>query len=245
MFSARWPVRLFETAAGLVYPPHCAVCAQPMGSARGGGVCRECLHKRIRLSGPRCAVCSQPYGGAITGVFRCMNCGDRELAFDFATSAYRSRGVVRELIHGLKYGRQLHLRHWLGRMLAEGFDDPRLDELAIDGVVPVPLHPAKLREREFNQSLVLAREAARRRGLPMLDSLRRGRFTETQTHFHREERFENLSGAFEVRRGFDVSGKTLVLVDDVLTTGSTADSCARTLREAGAVAVVVITVARG
>jgi competence protein ComFC len=245
MFSARWPVWWFETAAGLVYPPHCAICAQPVGSARGGGVCRECLHKRIRLSGPRCAVCSQPYGGAITGEFRCMNCGDRELAFDFATSAYRSRGVVRELIHGLKYGRQLHLRHWLGRMLAEAFDDPRLETISIDGVVPVPLHPAKLREREFNQSLVLAREASRRRGLPMLDCLRRGRFTETQTHFHREERFANLSGAFEVRRGFEVGGKTLVLVDDVLTTGSTADSCARTLREAGAVAVVVITVARG
>ena len=174
-----------------------------------------------------------------------MNCGDSDLAFDFATSAYRSRGVVRDLIHALKYGRQLHLRHWLGRMLAEGFDDPRLEAMSIDGVVPVPLHPAKLREREFNQSALLAREAARRRGLPVLDCLRRGRFTETQTHFHREERFANLSGAFEMRTGADVRGQTLVLVDDVLTTGSTADSCARALREAGAVAVVVITVARG
>jgi ComF family protein len=174
-----------------------------------------------------------------------MNCGDCDLAFDFATSAYRSRGVVRELVHALKYGRQLHLRHWLGRMLAEGFDDPRLEAMTIDGVVPVPLHPAKFREREFNQSALLAHEAARLRGLPVMDCLRRVRFTETQTHFHREERFANLIGAFEMRAGTEVRGQTLALVDDVLTTGSTADSCARALREAGAVAVVVITVARG
>jgi competence protein ComFC len=177
--------------------------------------------------------------------FRCMNCGDLEFSFDFATSAYRSRGVVRELIHLFKYNRQVHLRHELARMLTEGFRDVRLADLRPDAIVPVPLHPTRQREREFNQAAVLALLAGARRGLPVEDCLRRTRYTLTQTHFHREERFGNLQGAFALRRGARVEGRVLALVDDVLTTGSTADACARVLREAGASAVVVITVARG
>lgn len=235
-----------EAAAGLLYPPHCAACGVPIGP-RTGPLCRPCARSRARLSGPRCAVCSQPFGGAITSVFRCTNCGDRELAFEFATAAYRSRGTVRSLIHQFKYGRQFHLRHLLARMLAEGFRDARCADVPADAIVPVPLHPSRLREREFNQAEVLAHLAGRRVGLPVEDCLRRGRYTPTQTHFHREERFENLRGAFELRRGAEsrVGGKRFAVVDDVLTTGSTADACARALRDAGAAAVVVITVARG
>ncbi len=174
-----------------------------------------------------------------------MNCGDLEFRFDFATAAYRSRGVVRNLIHQFKYSRQVHLRHLLGRMLAEGFRDARLSDLRPEIIVPVPLHPTRQREREFNQAEVLALLAGRRLGLPVEAPLRRTRYTLTQTHFHREERFGNLQGAFALRRGARVEGKVIALVDDVLTTGSTADACARVLREAGASAVVVITVARG
>ena len=174
-----------------------------------------------------------------------MNCGDLELSFDFAASAYRSRGVARELIHNFKYNKQLHLRHLLGRMLCRSFADPRVKALGIDAIVPVPLHPAREREREFNQAAVLASVASRRLSLPVICAVRRARYTFTQTNFHREERFDNLRGAFAMRRGAEVGGKKLALVDDVLTTGSTADACARVLKEAGASAVVVITVARG
>jgi ComF family protein len=174
-----------------------------------------------------------------------MNCGDRELFFEFATAAYRSRGVVRQLIHRFKYNRQLHLRHLLARMLAEGFRDERLRDEPVDGIVPVPLHPARRREREFNQAEVLGHLAGRRLGLPVTDCLRRRRYTLTQTHFHREERFENLQGAFDMKPGFAVVGRRLALVDDVITTGSTAAACAQTLLQGGAAAVVVITVARG
>jgi len=174
-----------------------------------------------------------------------MNCGDRELSFDFATSAYRSRGAARRLVHRLKYEKAQHLRHYLGRMLAAGFRDPRVREAPPDAIVPVPLHPTREREREFNQAQLLASVASDRLGIPVLDCLVRFRYTRTQTNFHREERFANLDGAFRLRRGADIAGKRLALVDDVLTTGSTADACARVLREAGASAVVVITVARG
>lgn len=174
-----------------------------------------------------------------------MNCGDLELSFDFATSAYRSRGAVRELVHNFKYNKQFHLRHVLGRMLCEGFADARVRPLGVDAIVPVPLHPAREREREFNQSAVLAAVAAKKLQVPVLDCLKRVRYTLTQTHFHREERFENLGGAFALKGRCDLGGRNLALVDDVLTTGSTAHACARVLKDAGASAVVVITVARG
>lgn len=210
-----------------------------------GCLCRDCRRARLRLTDPRCAVCGQPYGGVVPGAFRCMNCGDLELAFDFATAAYRSRGPVRELIHQFKYRGRMHLRHLLGRMLWEGFRDPRLQALRLDALVPVPLHPTRRREREFNQAEVLAGLAGARLGLPVIEALRRTRYTLTQTNFHRDERFANLGDAFAPRPGVEVKGQTLALIDDVLTTGSTADACARTLRESGAAAVVVITVARG
>lgn len=244
MSLVRWPRKVLEAAADLLYPPHCAACGCGVGR-RYAGLCRTCRHARIKLTGPRCAVCSQPYGGAVTSVFRCMNCDDRELFFDFATAAYRSRGVMRKLIHQFKYNRQFHLRHLLARMLAEGFRDQRLAAEPVEAIVPVPLHPARRREREFNQAEVLGDLAGRRLGLPLMDCLRRSRYTLTQTHFHREERFENLQGAFDLKLGFAVAGRRLALVDDVLTTGSTAAACAQTLLEGGAAAVVVITVARG
>jgi len=174
-----------------------------------------------------------------------MNCGDLELSFDFATAAYRSRGVVRDLIHQFKYGRQMHLRHLLARMLSEGFHDGRIASAPPEIIVPVPLHPTRKREREFNQAEVLARLAGARLGIPVVEVLRRRRYTLTQTNFHREERLANLAGAFALKAGGNVAGRPVALVDDVLTTGSTADACARVLREAGATAVVVITVARG
>jgi ComF family protein len=130
-------------------------------------------------------------------------------------------------------------------MLCEGFRDPRIARLSVDALVPVPLHPARQREREFNQSEVLAQLASARLHRPVMDCLVRRRYTVTQTHFHREERLENLRDAFSLRRGSDVDGLALALVDDVLTTGSTAHACAEVLKEAGASAVVVITVARG
>lgn len=244
MFSARSRRTWLEAAAGLLYPPHCAGCGVALAQS-SACLCRPCRRARERAVGSRCAVCGQPYGGALTSAFRCMNCGDRELSFDFATAAYRSRGVVRKLIHQFKYNRQMHLRHLLARMLTEGFRDPRLEVMRPQALVPVPLHAARQREREFNQAGVLAELAGRRLGLPVSDCLRRTRYTLTQTDFHREERFGNLEGAFALRRGAQVEGLTVALVDDVLTTGSTADACARVLREAGAAAVVVITVARG
>jgi ComF family protein len=208
-------------------------------------LCPSCFATAPRILAPFCAKCSQPFPGAITDSFTCANCEDRVLHFDAAVSAFRSRGVVRKMMHDFKYGRQLHLRHLLGHWLAETMDDPRLAGRHFDFIVPVPLHPARKRERGFNQAELLALELERASRIPLQNLLRRTRYTTTQTQFDRSERMENLRGAFRLRRGCNVQGLRMLLVDDVLTTGSTLSECAAVLKKAGALSVHAATAARG
>ena len=233
----------FRGLVSLFYPPFCAVCAQAVGPEQN--LCLSCTEKASRIKPPFCAKCSQPFTGAITGSFACANCANRLLHFEAGVSAYRSRGVAREVVHRFKYGRQIHLRRLLGDWLAEALKDSRLAARRFDLVVPVPLHPARQRERGFNQAELLAAELRRVSGLTVRNVLQRTRYTATQTQFDRSERMENLRGAFRLRRGSNVQDLRMLLVDDVLTTGSTLSECASVLREAGALSVHAVTAARG
>ncbi|MEO5717333.1 MAG: ComF family protein [Chthoniobacterales bacterium] len=233
----------FLGLVSLIYPPFCAVCSRAVEGREN--LCGSCSEQAPRIRPPFCAKCSQPFAGDITGSFTCANCDERVLHFEAAVSAYRSRAVVRELIHHFKYNRQIHLRHQLGRWLTEALEDPRLSGRRFDCIVPVPLHPARQRERGFNQAELLAAILQRRSGLPVRDLLQRTRYTTTQTQFDRSERMENLRGAFRLRRGSNVQDLRMLLVDDVLTTGSTLSECASVLRAAGALSVHAATVARG
>lgn len=234
--------RLGQTVLSLFYPPHCAECGAE--TPTGCHLCDTCAREARRLVAPFCQICSEPFPGAITGEFTCANCGDRQFHFSTVVAPYRSRGVVRDFIHRFKYRGDFYLRHQLGAWMADGLEDARLSEPAVDALVPVPLHAARRREREFNQAQVLAELVAPRAGVPVRLHLERIRYTTTQTRLNREQRMENLRGAFRVRQNADVTGLHLLLIDDVMTTGSTVDECARVLRRAGAASVRVLTVAR-
>jgi ComF family protein len=227
----------------LFYPPHCAACGA--GTPAGTHLCIACSEDVSRIEPPFCQVCSQPFAGAITGDFTCANCCDRRFHFDCAVAPFRSRGVVRDFIHRFKYDRQFFLRHPLSDWAAEGLRDERIAAQPFDFLVPVPLHPARQREREFNQAEAIAELLAKRTGVEVYRALKRIRYTTTQTRLDRHERMENLRGAFRVRHPERVHQRHLLLVDDVFTTGSTADECARVLRAAGAASVRALVVARG
>ena len=235
--------RAGDALLSLLYPPHCALCGGD--TTAGRHLCEPCLAKAAKIEAPFCRQCSQPFDGAIESEFTCSNCEGRRFHFDCAVSRYRSAGIVRELIHRFKYERCLYLRQPLAEWLAETLDDARITAHPFDWLVPVPLHAARRREREFNQAGELARLVADRHGERVLHALRRVRYTTTQTRLDREERMQNLRNAFRVRHRRTVSGSHLILVDDVFTTGSTVDECARVLKKAGAASVRVITVARG
>jgi ComF family protein len=155
------------------------------------------------------------------------------------------------MIHRLKYGRELHLTKDLGRLAAEAFSDLRLAP-ALAGnwpLIPVPLHRQRQQSRHFNQAEEISRVLSLHTGLPMLRALKRIRSTEHQTVLTRSQRLENLRGAFVVtkagHRHIENTTAGAVLVDDVLTTGSTVNECAKVLRRAGIQTVVVVTVMRG
>lgn len=235
--------RAGEALISLLYPPNCASCGAD--TEAGIHLCAACAGQARKIVVPFCRRCSEPFSGAIDGAFTCQNCAGRTLHFDCAVTCYLSRGVVREFIHRFKYDGHFYLRHPLANWLAETLDDARLRSPTIDALVPVPLHSARFREREFNQAEALAKLLSRRAGIPLLGALQRIRYTTTQTRLDRHERMENLRNAFRVRHTSAVQSRHLVLVDDVFTTGSTVEECARVLREAGAASVRVVTVARG
>ena len=238
--------KLFRSAGlaflDLVYPPHCAICL--CKTRAGEHLCPACRKTAPAIRAPFCDTCSEPFSGQIHGPFFCPNCRERRFRFNCTVACYQSRGAVRELIHRFKYNGKVHVRNVLIDWLAETLEDPRLQTPPCDRIVPVPLHSTRERERGFNQARILAEGLSRRSGIALTDCIKRTRYTTTQTTFDREVRMENLRGAFQMRQSADVRNLHLLLIDDVLTTGSTVDECARVLMDAGAASVRVAVVAR-
>jgi len=235
----------FKTALGLVYPESCQLCQSERATADGGYVGRKCWSQVRFIRPPFCARCGLPFDGDITTDFHCTNCQEMELHFSSARSAVVAKTVVLEAIHRFKYSKALWFENFLADLLLREAM-PVLRGQGWDYLMPVPLHPLKLREREFNQAECLARHLARAAQIPLnLDILRRTNPTATQTLLNREQRAANMKGAFTVPPGKPLAGKRIVVVDDVFTTGATTNACALALRRAGASEVGVWTVARG
>jgi competence protein ComFC len=233
---------LFQAAVSLLYPATCTTCGK---SVRAGEyLCDACEAKIVRIVPPFCETCSEPFEGSMTSAFTCANCAHRTIYFDAAVAAYRGRDIVREIIHEFKYARQIHLRHLVAHWLRAALDDERLRDISFDLIVPVPLHPARQRERGFNQAGLLAESLSAETSMPSTPVLERIRYTTTQTALDRSERMENLHNAFRLRKNADVRGLRVLLIDDVLTTGSTLSECARVLKRAGAISVHAATAAR-
>jgi ComF family protein len=233
---------LVQAAVSLLYPATCTICRKHVRA--GEYLCDACDEKILRIAPPFCEKCSEPFEGSINTAFSCANCAHRTIHFTAAVAAYRGRGIVRDVIHEFKYNRQIHLRHLVARWLRAALDDDRLRSQQCDVMVPVPLHPARQRERGFNQASLLAELLSGHTSIPCRPLLKRIRYTTTQTALDRSERMENLHNAFRLRKNADVRGLRVLLIDDVLTTGSTLSECARVLNRAGATSVHAATAAR-
>lgn len=234
-----------EAALGLVYPRVCQFCRGRAATAAEGFVCAECQLRVRYIVPPFCERCGLPFPGDLTTTFECANCRDLDLHFTSARSAVVAEGLVLDAIHRFKYQQQLWLETFLAGLLVRQAT-PVLRAGDWNLLVPVPLHPVKEREREFNQATRLARRLGAAAGLPVKARLlRRVQHTRTQTLLTREQRAANVAGAFQAAPGADLTDARVVIVDDVFTTGATTSACAGALRQAGATAVCVWTVARG
>jgi competence protein ComFC len=233
--------------AGLsfLYPEICQICVKNRATPAQGFVCSSCRDEVRWIEPPFCHRCGLPFEGAITSSFECGNCKDFEPEFITARAAVVSSDQVREVIHRYKYQRALWFEPFLAGMLIEAAA-PALTGKEWTRIVPVPLHPTRQREREFNQAERLAVCLSAATGIPFQKGLvQRTVFTRTQTQLTREERLANVRRAFAIGKNQKLKGERIVLIDDVLTTGATTSACAGVLRAAGAAEVCVWTVARG
>jgi len=228
-----------------VLPVECASCGRALADDPVPFFCQPCWESIHPLSGPSCPRCGRPFASTVALLYSphhlCGACRLRRPAYTQAWSLYPYEPPLQDAIRLFKYHGKVALADALGSLMSAAVPHP----LEVDLLMPVPLHPSRLKEREFNQSLLLADHLNRRLRLPLsYGNLIRVRRTEPQTALTRKARLKNLRRAFVVLRPQEVAGKKILLVDDVATTGTTVNECAKALRKAGAADVYVGTLAR-
>ncbi len=226
----------------LLYPPRCEAC----GRLRRELICDGCWAEIDWIRPPVCEICGAPFDPRAQAGPRCAECRGRRRAFAVARSAGYYSGPLVEAIRRFKYDCQMALWRPLGRLMVEALEDGAgaVDPETVDVVCAVPLHESRLRERGFNQSELIAEIVAERIEKPLKRLLRRMRPTLPQVDLPAESRAANVRGAFEADLHEVIEGKTVLVIDDLFTTGATMIECARALRRAGAQEVRVLTLAR-
>ncbi len=232
---------LLAALQDVLFPARCLACETLLGRHRLPLLCNSCSGRLVPLASPWCLCCGIPFNAGADHL--CGNCLSKNTPFDLVRAAFPYREPLAGLIHQVKFGRRLAGLATLAYLARES---PAFSSLATpDMIIPVPLHGSRLRQRGFNQSQLLARhcfpfwkDRIRATGLV------RVRNTISQTDLSGKERRKNLKGAFSLCVPDLVAGKSVLLIDDVLTTGSTVSECSRILRIGGARRVEVFTLAR-
>ena len=231
-----------RSVLNLLFPERCFACGDLIDDA--GAICADCWAGLSFLGSPCCACCGHPFEYAVPEGVLCGACIRRRPPYESARAAILYDDASRELVLAFKHADRTRFADAFGLWM---FRAGAAFLYGADLIVPVPLHRRRLWSRRYNQSLLLARALTRHCGVPTdPDLLRRRRNTPMQGGLSRAARRRNVQAAFAVRPGTSerVRGKTVVLVDDVLTTGATVEACTRVLRAAGASEVHVLTLAR-
>ena len=230
-----------DAVLSVLLSPACAACDELLHHPTRGPVCDRCWQSILPLTPPLCDRCGDPlatWRPAGLPMACCPRCRRSPRLVDRARAVGVYDGALRAIVHALKYDGRRSLARPLGRLMRERGAD-LLDGAAC--VVPVPLHPSRRRQRGFNQAADLARHL----GVPVQPALRRVRATATQTGLPAAQRNRNVRGAFAAAGvARKLSGRAVVLIDDVSTTGATLEACARALKEAGVAEVRALTAAR-
>ncbi len=234
----------------IIYPPQCYICGKFLKKEEKEhffhGLCTACLKRLKPLEKPICSICGVPFDSPKDRDHLCKECLSQRPWYDRARSAYYYSEPLAGAIQDLKYRSSSKMVPVLGNLLWLYFKEWTKQQKAKDPlIVPVPLHRKKLKERGYNQSLLLARKVASCSGLHLnYKSLAREKNTTTQTGLKKEERRRNVKGAFSLKKPEAVRDRNIILVDDVFTTGQTLNECTKTLKRAGAASVSCITLAR-
>lgn len=251
-----WGTTLLRGLEDVIFPPvcvHCRALVETADTGDTGGapgafrhLCARCVAQLDFVRPPHCTTCGHPFYGVVEGERMCVKCEGLDPAYRHGHTAVLFKGPARSLVIELKYHRGLHVLADMAEIFRRSTHV--MEQVRGATLVPVPLHARKARERGYNQALLLARALATAagEGTHVQTLLHRVVDTETQTAFDRRTRMANLKNAFALAPGRDFSPALhYILVDDVFTTGSTLNSCARALRRAGALSLDVVTFGHG
>jgi len=243
-------MNLLRNFIDIIYPPRCPICGEFIVNERTSTgdramtFCRVCLADFKKITSPLCPICGMPFVSRAGEDHLCEKCLRKRPFYEAAGAAYLYDGALMEAIHQFKYGSKSFLADSLGPLLAQ-FAQSRVMESNEYLTMPVPLHAKRLRERGFNQSLLLARHVSEQLNAELdFLTLRRIRYTSPQTGLGKDERRKNVRRAFEIINPEAVKGKTVLLVDDVFTTGNTLNECARALKKSDCNKVFCLVLAR-
>ena len=228
--------------ADLLYPPYCISCDKGLLGQDNRLLCSDCMSRIVFLGDNSCWFCAAPQGKYAKRPKKCSECQSRNYTFTRVTAVCSYSGVTKDLVHAFKFQNMKCVSALLVELLKSRFVKEYAG-LHFDHILPVPLHPRKLKERGYNQSALLAQGLSEFTGYTYSPNiLRRIRYTESQALLSAADRKENLNSAFSVDGA--MQNETILLVDDVLTTGSTMNECAQTLRTHGARRIYAIVFAR-
>ncbi len=236
---------ILEGLSDLIYPHNCILCHRLLLIHNPQiFLCASCLSTIEHNFPPFCPKCSKHLINTEQPL--CSDCLKREYHFDYAYSACFYNDTLRRLIHLFKYANKTSLRHHLGNLILSFLRTYHINLGKFDVLIPIPLHPIRFRERGYNQSHLLAQEIARHWKIPLSsDNLIRIRHTKNQALVGLKNRWTNIQGAFRIKHSSQFLEKSVLLVDDLLTTGTTVSEAARMLKEAGAKKVDVLTLSIG
>src|SRR5215469_2340574 len=236
-----------DALVSILFPAPCRICGTVLTRAGLLPICEQCFGALAPLRGPVCGCCGRPFVSEATldaQTRLCLACRRNVYAFQHARSFAPYTDQMVRAIGLLKYEKLTRLGQWFAERLCEIIQSDSALQ-SVDVVVPVPLHPARLRERGYNQAELIAKPLARKMRLPLGPYLLvRTKPRHARLLLSRRERWSTVRGAYEMRTGAQVDNLCVLLVDDVFTTGATLDACARALQRAGAKSVVALTVAR-
>ena len=227
----------------LVYPPHCLICkTHVLTSSPGDILCLNCQKNLVPNIPPFCPKCSRHLENIQHP--KCRECTKNDPQFDFVWAACLYKDPLKHLIYQFKYNQKPYLSKLFIQYIGNFVQIYHLDIKQFDIIVPVPLFPSRLRERGYNQSELLAELIAFKYHTNLsLANLVRIRNTEHQTFLTEKERWTNIRGAFRIVNSAKFSGKNILIIDDLLTTGATVSNAAGVLKDAGAQTVGVLTLA--
>lgn len=228
----------------LLFPPSCLICGARDLYRPDTLICEACVDSIAFIAHPLCPCCGRPFFTESERDHLCGDCLGEEFSFTKVRALGRYEGSLATVIHRFKYRRKFAMAE-IFKFLLGHYAPPDLDFSEYQCLVPVPLHPVKLRQRGFNQAVMWAELVSERYGVPLLRTvLKRIEATAPQVELQKKERERNVRGAFAVSKAEAIKGKTVLLLDDVCTTGATMRECARVLRNAGAFRVDGFVVAR-